>query len=281
MPKDISTLVPDIYALFDRDKEVKVDEWALDAMTHAMYMAVKEALTDKNRDTKGKLRLSQVGKPSRQVWLEYQGTEGEEIDSPTYLKFLFGHMYEALILCLAEQAGHEVRGRQDSIEIEDIRGHRDAVIDNILVDVKSSSTQGMRKFRDGTAKDDNTFGYPLQLSTYLEGSDDCIDREAAWLAVDKQFGTLVLDRVRRDRLPDARANVKRIKEVCESAEMPTLCYLPVPDGKSGNTKLATGCSYCKYKHTCFPDLRQFQYSNGRRYLVNVAKLPKVEEIINA
>ena len=279
MSKDISTLVEDIYSLFDPNTEVDFDNDAAIDMLDAIADSTKEAITAATRDTTGKLRLSQVGKPDRQVWHEYHGTKGEELKPEVYLKFLFGHIYEALILFLAKQAGHEVRGEQDELVIEGIKGHRDAVIDNVLVDVKSASTNAMRKFKEGTTKDDHTFGYPLQLSTYLEGSNDCIDREAAWVAVDKQFGNIVVDRVRRDQLPNARERVRRIKEVVASDVLPDLCYLPVPDGKSGNTKLAVGCSYCKFKHKCFPNLRTFWYSNGQRHLVNVAKVPKVPEVM--
>ena len=279
MPKDISTLVEDIHALFDPSTKVMIDPGAAWGMSDAICDAVKIALTDKQRDTKGKLRLSQVGKPERQVWLEYNGVKGEELRPEVLIKFLFGHIYEALVLFLAKQAGHDVRGQQDELVVEGIKGHRDAVIDNVLVDVKSSSSFGMNKFREGTTKDDHTFGYPLQLASYLAGSDDCIDREAAWVAIDKQFGTIVVDRVRRDQLPDARARVKHIKEVVASPSMPEICYLPVADGKSGNHKLATGCSYCKFKHTCFPNLRTFIYSTGPRYLTTVVKTPKVPEVM--
>lgn len=278
MTKDISTLVEDIHSLFDPNVDQAVDLEALRTCLQSIGEALEGSLMGR-RDTKGKLRLSQVGKPDRQVWLEYRGEEGEELRPEVYLKFLFGHMYEALILFLAKQAGHEVRGEQDELSVEGILGHRDAVIDNVLVDVKSAASFSFDKFSDGRILTDDPFGYLLQLSTYLESSDDCIDREAGWLVVDKQHGKIALTRVPRDKLPDARSRVKRIKEVVASNKMPEICYLPVPDGKGGNHKLATGCSYCKFKHKCYPSLRTFLYSNGPRFLTSVGKVPKVPELM--
>ena len=60
--------------------------------------------------------------------------------------------------------------------------------------------------------------------------------------------------------------------------MPEQCYDLVPDGKSGNTKLAMECSYCAFKQHCFPDMKVFAYSTGPRFLVDIVNYPKVAEI---
>ena len=62
------------------------------------------------------------------------------------------------------------------------------------------------------------------------------------------------------------------------AKPPTKCYEPVADGKSGNMKLPVGCSYCSYKHECYPKLRTFIYSNGPKFLTEVGKVPSVLEV---
>ena len=49
---------------------------------------------------------------------------------------------------------------------------------------------------------------------------------------------------------------------------------PEPDGKSGNTKLCTQCSYCDFKKICWPHMRTFIYKGGPRYLINVAREPR-------
>ena len=71
-----------------------------------------------------------------------------------------------------------------------------------------------------------------------------------------------------------------LKEVVEKEERPEQCYELVPDGKSGNTKLAMECSYCVFKQHCFPDMKVFAYSTGPRFLVDVVNYPKVAEVYN-
>ena len=44
-------------------------------------------------------------------------------------------------------------------------------------------------------------------------------------------------------------------------------------------KLAIGCSYCQFKEHCYPDMRVFAYSYGPKYLVDVVKEPKVQEVV--
>ena len=76
---------------------------------------------------------------------------------------------------------------------------------------------------------------------------------------------------------DANARVNYLKGVIDT-DTPPRCYDDVPDGKSGNRKLAIGCVFCGYKTKCWDNLRAFKYSNGVRYLTQVSKTPDVEEI---
>jgi hypothetical protein len=65
---------------------------------------------------------------------------------------------------------------------------------------------------------------------------------------------------------------------------PDRCYSDVPDGKSGNRKLAAGCAYCDFKVECWKDandgkgLRKFKYSNGSRFFTKIVKRPQKDII---
>jgi hypothetical protein len=83
---------------------------------------------------------------------------------------------------------------------------------------------------------------------------------------------------------NATARVKHLKDVVNKNILPDKCYSDIPDGKSGNRKLAVGCVYCSHKQTCWSDsnqgkgLRVFKYSKGNRFLTHVEKEPDVEEV---
>jgi hypothetical protein len=77
---------------------------------------------------------------------------------------------------------------------------------------------------------------------------------------------------------DIGERINQIKKMVEQEEPPEVCYETIADGKSGNRKLAVGCSYCSYKKECWPSLRGFLYSTGPRYLTEVFNEPKVQEI---
>ena len=89
-----------------------------------------------------------------------------------------------------------------------------------------------------------------------------------------------LENVENEKLKEPIVDrVKYIKQLVEGDEPTEYCYDPVPDGKSGNMKLAMGCSYCQFKEHCYPNMRVFAYSYGPKYLVDVVKEPKVQEVM--
>lgn len=238
--------------------------------------------------------MSSIGKPDRQLWYEFNSPpeEREQFRPEMYLKFLYGHILEDLILFLVEEAGHTVEGEQDEQEIEGIKGHRDAVIDGMLVDVKSASTYSFQKFKDGKLKESDPFGYIPQIQSYLlAGQEDPIIKDkdrAAFLVVDKTLGNLTLDIHQKDEKTDYKKLYQHKKEVIKLPEPPPRCYPTVPDGyknyktgefvANGNEKLGTNCSYCFHKFKCWPGLRTFLSSKGPVYFPVINKLPKMPEI---
>lgn len=229
------------------------------------------------------LTLSQLGVPDRKLWYQVnQSRVAEPLDASAILKFLYGDILEELLLFLAEEAGHDVQGRQDTIAVHGVKGHRDAVIDGRLVDVKSASSYSFQKFKDGRLAEDDPFGYRTQLDSYLAGSaDDPVVTEkelASFLVVDKTLGHLCLDTHTKQEV-DYSAVVSHKKTMLANSSPPEeKCYRPVPEGKSGNEKLSVGCSYCPFKKECWPGLRTFIYSSGPVYLTKVIREPKVYEV---
>lgn len=228
------------------------------------------------------LRMSNIGSPcSRQVYYKVNNKDEEEKLRPeALLKFLYGDLIEELLLFLAEISGHRVEGRQDELSISGVKGHRDAVIDGVIVDVKSAATFSFKKFKDHTLYKDDPFGYVTQLQSYLHSSkDDPIVTDktrAAFFVADKQHGHLCLDFHEYREFPwEDWFEYK--KAIVDGDAPPPRGFEDVDDGKSGNKKLGTNCSYCGFKMKCWPGVKTYVYSKGPVYLTKVVREPKVKE----
>ena len=278
--KRIDTLVQDIEEILVKGSEPKYE--LIDKYTNLF----REYLTNRflNREPKGgTLRMSNIGKPcERQLWYEVNTPEkGEELSPSAFLKFAYGDLAELLLLYLVEVSGHDVQGTQDTQEIEGIKGHRDAVIDGTIVDVKSASSFSFKKFEEGRLAEDDSFGYIDQLQSYLyagQTNDKVTDKSrAAFLVLDKVLGHICLDIHEKKDVP-YDAIYRHKKEVVNSPELPERGFEDVPEGKSGNRKLGVNCSYCSFRDTCWPDLRTFIYSSGPVFLTKVEREPNVPEV---
>jgi hypothetical protein len=286
MKKNTYNLVSDIYQLMET-KEV-AEGVDFDACVEKFGENVKELMRNefggKKRDGR-KLRMSNIGRDDRYLWNVYNDVEkSDDIQGHTYVKFLYGHLIEEMLLFLTKAAGHEVTDEQKKCEVNGITGSMDCKIDGIVTDVKSVSTYGFRKFKDGSLAYDDPFGYIGQIKgyAYAEGAT-----KFGWLAMDKQNGhlTYLMYDSEDTQAPvydlisyDIKERIDHVKKLVEQPTPPDVCYEPIDDGKSGNRKLAVGCSYCAYKKECWPSVRAFAYSSGPRYLIEVHNEPKVQEI---
>lgn len=230
------------------------------------------------KEPKGALRLSQMGPwCPRALWHSVHKPELEQPLLPhTQIKFNYGHMVEALALKYAKAAGHRVEGEQDELSLDGVTGHRDCVMDGCVVDVKSCSSRQFEKFKTGSIRENDLFGYLDQLDGYLVASFDdplvTVKDRGYLLAIDQTLGHMVLyeHHVRESSI---RARVKAYKDIVNRDTPPACECGTEPDGKGGNIKLGTRASYSNFKYTCFPNLRTFLYSDGPRYLTKVVKRP--------
>ncbi len=252
------------------------------ALGETLAKAVVNNLDRKQRAT---LRMSNIGKPcERQLWYSInEPDKAEKLKGPQFMKFLFGHVIEEILLFFAELAGHSVQGRQDEQEIAGIKGHRDVVLDGVTTDAKSASTYSFKKFKEGLTRATDSFGYRDQIQSYIHaGESDPIVTDktrGAFLVVDKTVGNITLDIHPKEDFP-IEAFYERKKALVASKEVPPRGFVPEPMGEGGNLKLGVNCSYCEFKKHCHPNLRTFIYSYGPVYLTEVKKLPKVLEIID-
>lgn len=279
--KNIRDLIPDIYTTIQDKKS----GWFTDDLAKDFAGEMARRLQTQLSEEKGpaRLRLSKMGPGCPcALWHSIHHPEMAEPLPPwAELKYSFGHILEAMLITLAKAAGHEVTGEQDELELDGIKGHRDCVIDGYVVDIKSSSSRGFLKFKDGSIAQDDAFGYLDQLDGYLVASkDDPLVKDNSkgyLLAIDKQLGHLALYQhtVREEPI---KKRICEHKQIISLANAPSCSCKSVPDGKSGNMKLNTKASYSPFKYCCKPNLRTFIYAEGPRFLTEVVRKPDVPEV---
>lgn len=282
----LNSIVPDIYNMLEKlsdGEPLPITEEALDETMASMKEAIMHWATPRKRDTDFTVRMSNVGKPSRQMWFEKRDPNGRgSVDGATQIKFLYGHVLEELVLMLVRMAGHNVTDEQKEVKVNGIVGHMDCKINGEVVDVKSASRFAFNKFQNGTLAADDPFGYLGQLAGYeeAEGTD-----EGGFLVINKESGELCMYTPDDLDKPNINTKINTLLSELKLDKPPELCYTPIPDGKKGNIKLPKGCSWCKYKHECHKDandgagLRTFKYSTGYTYLTQVVAEPKVDEVL--
>lgn len=285
---NIDTLVQDVY-----DVVTGVSPKG-EAMERTKYFqdladAYASLIVPRNKErTPNTLYFSEIGQPcKRKLWykINHKSAHVEELQAHTRIKFGYGHMLEALVLQLARDAGHTVEMEQEKVEWKHSSGWRvsgriDAVIDGVLVDVKSVSKLGKKKFEDGLV--DDPFGYKQQLNGYAVVLKN---PSSGFLTIEKELGHI-------NYYPTAGYNTKAWDTTVELAvaavthpTAPDRVYDGVPQSKtSKNLRLPTMCSYCEYKHECWQDanggdgLRGFAYAGKIEWLTEVVDTPRVPEI---
>ena len=287
--KNIHTLIKDIYHVITSE-----EGWLTEANVEGLTTVLGRQLVQSSgqKDSGAVLRLSQMGeKCPCQLWHSIHSPSlGEKLPAPALIKYTYGHVIEALVIAMAKAAGHEVTGEQDELHLLGVKGHRDCVIDGCVVDVKSASSMAYQKFKTGTIKMDDPFGYLAQLDGYVVASiDDPLVRvkdRGYLLAVDKTLGHMCLyeHRIRKqdDGTPEIIERIRRYKEIIGRDTSPNCTCQTVPDGKSGNIRLGTVASYNPFKHCCAgvrqEKLRTFLYASGPVYLTKVVRKPDVPEV---
>ena len=277
-------IVKSIYNKLD-----KLNDGAIDLSDEAIEQtgeAIKEVIkhwASPQPSNEFTIRMSNIGKPLRQLWFDSRKTNSfpSRITPQTFIKFLYGHLLEEIVLMLLRMTDNKVTDEQKEVSLDGIKGHIDCKINGEVVDIKTASNFAFKKFADNSLHESDTFGYLMQLSAYETAEETT---RGGFLAINKETGELTTYEPGELVKPNARIKIEKIKEAITKDDHPALCYQPVAEGKSGNMKLATGCVYCSHKQKCWEDsnsgkgLRAFRYSNGLKYLTRVAALPKVDEV---
>lgn len=292
---DITTLVEDIYHTRRTGEgwTKEISEWFGWAMSEKMNDQMAQA----SEPMPNRLRFSNIGQEDCKLWYSINHPElSRPMSDPMLNVMSLGDMIEVYLLALAMAAGHSVTSYQKASELCGIKGSNDAIIDGMMVDVKSASESNFNKFLNTNLndpeEDQEKVGhlayYIPQLAAYTHAERDNPDLEikssASFLVFNKATGELLLD------IYDLSEEIASIEDHIEAkksmlqGEFPGRAYDPVKSGESGNTELHRTCSFCTYKGECWPNARVFAYKRGNRTvfksLIDVVKTPRVPELID-
>jgi len=282
----LNNVVPDIYKHLEGLSDgtpLPLTEEDIDNTLSGIKEALMSWAAPSERNKDFTLRMSNIGKPIRQLWYEKRDPDGRgSVNGPTQIKFLYGHVLEEIVLMLVRMAKYKVTDEQKEVDVDGILGHMDCKIEGEVVDIKSASNFAFKKFEQGRLAQDDPFGYLGQLAGYeaAEGTDN-----GGFLVINKESGELCMHRPEDLDKPNINTKINNTISALNVDTPPELCYNPIPDGKKGNLKLPKGCSWCKYKFECHKDsnngrgLRVFKYANSLSYLTHVESEPKVEELL--
>ena len=283
--KSLNNLIEDIYKNIQPicdGESLDLSEEQIDKFGEDMKNVLRNWSSPTVRDSRFTLRMSNVGKPLRQLWYDNKSEMDSSVKPITMIKFLYGHILEEVVLLLARLSGHEVSDEQKEVTVNDVKGHMDCKIDGEVVDVKTASSFAFKKFKYGTLPDDDPFGYISQLSGYEQSEGTT---GGGFLVINKETGELTFYAPDEFDKIDTGKRIKTIRKAFKSKTPPDKCYPEIPEGTKGNMKIHRGCSYCPHKFVCHSDsndgqgLRGFRYAKGVVYFTKVVKEPNVEEVL--
>ena len=222
-------VVEDIYTQIDKLNEGPLDisEDLIEEFGESIKDVIRSWSVPQQRDGFA-LRMSNIGKPMRQLWFDKNSKiNNNKILPSTFIKFLYGHLLEELVLLLTKMSGHEVTDQQKEIEVSGIKGHMDCKIDGEVVDIKSASGFSFSKFSKGLLSDEDPFGYLAQLAAYehAEGTNN-----GGFLAINKETGELAFYQPEELDKPNIKQRIKDLKHKLDLVNPPELCYDPIPQG---------------------------------------------------
>ena len=225
--------------------------------------AVKRQFGGGNKRDEFRLRMSNIGRPTCQLWFEKNKPE-TALPKPTtfVMNMLLGDIVEAAFKGILKEAGVKYEDKDNYVELEledtTIKGSYDLVINDAVDDVKSASDWSYRnKFESyETLNASDPFGYVGQLAGYAKASGK---KAGGWWVVNKANGNIKY--VAANGL-DIDSEVTKLNDTVATVNDNVFerCFNPVPEtfrGKAtGNTILNSNCKFCDYRHECFPTLEE-------------------------
>lgn len=232
------------------------------------------------------LRMSNIGRPLRQLMLDKVNGSTFKPTKEFKLKSTIGHLYEAFMFALLKASQVQVDDHDKKVKMEvlgyDIPGTYDIKIDGKIYDVKTASPysydnkfSSIENLRDGDA-----FGYFAQGFGYSFADDAPF---GGWIAINKVTGEYKVLDIPEHQYAELADSYKKeiydkVKHVTSSDVIPP-CTGVVDEFFSkkptGNRILNRDCEWCNHKESCHANLQVAPEAFSK------AKEPKLKYYIGA
>ena len=226
---------------------------------------IKDALNrqfNTKREDKFRLRMSNIGRPSCQLWFEKNKPE-TALPKPTtfVMNMMIGDIVEAVFKAVLREANVKFEDTDNvTLELDEdtkISGSYDLVVDGAVDDIKSASDWSYKYKFDSyeSLASGDSFGYVGQLAGYAKASGY---KAGGWWVVNKANGQFkyVPANIDMDKELD---KVKQSIKAVESKDL-VRCFEPEPEtfrGKeTGNMVLNKNCTFCSYRQSCWETLQE-------------------------
>ena len=244
---------------------------------------IKDALNrqfNTKREDKFRLRMSNIGRPSCQLWFEKNKPE-TALPKPTtfVMNMMIGDIVEAVFKAVLREANVKFEDTDNvTLELDEntkISGSYDLVMNEAVDDIKSASDWSYKYKFDSyeSLHSGDSFGYVGQLAGYAKALGK---KAGGWWVLNKANGLFKYVRAHIDMDKELDKIKKNIKAT-ESKEL-VRCFEPEPEtfrGKpTGNMVLNKNCTFCSYRQSCWETLKELPAQMSQ------AKEPKMVQYVN-
>ena len=238
-----------------------VSDDILDQVSADVKASLKKQLSGPSRKENFSLRMSNLGRPTCQLWFDKNKPELATPMQPFFLmQMLIGDVTEAVFKGLLRAAGVEF-GESETVFLKvgdtEIRGSYDLKLNGAIDDVKSASPWSFKNKFDNyeTLEEGDSFGYVAQLVAYATAAGVDV---GGWWVINKSNGEFKYLKA----TPDVDKVLKQIEATVSyinnnepfkrsfEAEAETFY------GKlTGNLVVPEACHFCNYRSSCWTNVR--------------------------
>ena len=234
-----------------------ISDEVIDQVANDVRDALQRQFSGKVKRKDFRLRMSNIGRPTCQLWYEKNKPKTALPKSNNFMmNMMLGDIVEAVFKGLLKAAKVDYQDSENVIlklKDDNVSGSYDLVIDGAVDDVKSASDWSYKnKFESyDTLSSGDGFGYVGQLAGYAKASGKKV---GGWWVVNKANGHFKYVPASGLNLDD---EIKKIEDTVATVNTNKFerCFEPEIEtfrGKvTGNTVLNSNCKFCDYRYDCW------------------------------